>query len=538
MREKIILDLLWKEFPETGYNSCERNRMTKQKYKTTDLVFDISAGLVVFLVALPLCLGVALASGVPLISGILTGILGGILVGLLSGSSLAVSGPAAGLTVIVLSALQELGSFPAFLTSVILAGGMQIIFSAVRAGSLGNFFPASVIQGMLASIGIVLILKQIPHALGFDLDFEGDFEFFQADGHNTFTEIIYAFSEAHAGAVALSFCSLVVLVFWEKVQRRWGGTLRFIPGALMVVVLGSIVNAAWFEGTATLGLQVEHLVQIPEIHSWDSLIKSLEFPDFRLIQSSEIWLLALTIAVVASLETLLSVDASDKLDPRKRITPLNRELFAQGVGNLFCGLLGGLPLTAVIVRSSANVAAGAKSKVATIVHGLLLLLSVLFFSSLLNRIPLSILAAILIHVGFKLTKPSIFVNLWRKGSSQLVPFVVTIVSVLLSDLLIGIGIGLVVGISFVILSNYRSAIVFVQDEDHYLVRFRKDVTFLNKSKLKEILYSIPENSYLMIDSSEAAFVDYDIFDTVEDFKELAIHRNIQLEIRKGALTLV
>lgn len=492
------------------------------------LKYDAPAGLVVFLVAMPLCLGIALASGAPLFAGIIAGIVGGIVVGSLSGSAVSVSGPAAGLTVIVLTAIQTTGSFKAFLAAVVLAGGMQIILGAVGAGAIGDYVPNSVIKGMLAAIGLVIILKQIPHALGRDRDYEGDFSFFEASGSNTFTDVLSSLMNPGEGAVVISVVSLAVLILWD----RWSATgSRFplmVPGPLVVVVLGIALNNAFGIFAPSMKLtDPVHMVQLP-------MVRDLEFtlPDFTKLSEPAIWVVALTIAIVASIETLLSIEAGDRIDPFRRHTSSRRELMAQGVGNLFSGMLGGLPVTSVIVRTSANVSSGGRTKMSTIFHGFLLLVAVVAIPQYLNWTPLASLAAVLIMVGYKLTKPKIYTSMFKLGWEQFLPFVITVVAIVFTDLLKGVVIGLVVGVLFVIRANHRSAISVVSQGDWYLLRFNKDMTFVNKSELRTKLNEVPRDTTVMIDGSKAVYIDRDIFEVVEDFQRSAPYKNITVEVKR------
>jgi len=491
---------------------------------------DLPAGVVVFLVALPLCLGIALASGAPLFSGIIAGVIGGLVVGILSGSQLSVSGPAAGLTVIVLNAITTLGSFEAFTLAVVIAGLMQLTLGFLKAGTIGHFFPSSVIKGMLTAIGFILILKQIPHALGDDRDYEGDEAFFQPDGENTFTEIALAFQNIEIGALIIAVICLAILILWERPfmnNQKW---TSIVPGPLVAVVAGTGINFFLYDNTMTLG--GKHLVNLPVSESFNEFISIFSLPDFSQITNGEIWIIAVTIAIVASLETLLSLDAVDKLDPYKRIAPANQELKAQGIGNTISGLLGGLPITAVIVRSTANISSGGKTKVSAIFHGLLLILSVALFPSILNLIPLSALAAVLLMVGYKLAKPKLFKDIYAQGKSQFIPFIVTVLAILFTDLLIGITIGIVTGLYFVVTTNLHMAIKVVTDKDTVKIHFEKDVSFLNKAFLRRTLRDIPNGSHVIIDESESIFIDNDIIETIDDFKFTADQENIKLEIRQ------
>jgi MFS superfamily sulfate permease-like transporter len=494
---------------------------------------DLPASIVVFLVALPLCLGVALASGAPLFSGIIAGVVGGIVVGVISGSALSVSGPAAGLTTIVLASITTMGGFDAFLSVVFIAGVIQFILGLLRAGTVGNYFPSSVIKGMLAAIGLILILKQIPHAVGYDKDFLGDESFIQPDGENTFSELINAFQYINFGAVIIFVVSLLILILWEKPLIKNHKFSTILPAPLFVVLTGIILNLVYAQLFPGLTIQKEHLVSLPVSDGLVSFINQFELPDFSSLMTAEAWKIAFTIAIVASLESLLSIDAVDKLDPYKRTSSLNLELKAQGAANMVCGLIGGLPVTAVIVRSSANVAAGAKTKVSAISHGLLLLLTALFIPGLLNKIPYASLAAILLMVGYKLAKPSLIRSMYYKGKDQFIPFAVTIVAILLSDLLIGITIGILVGLFFVLKTNFHRALFSVNENGNYLIRLTKDVSFLNKALLRQTFKEIPDGSKVLIDGSRSAFIDQDILETINDFRESANNRDISVQLKQS-----
>lgn len=498
-----------------------------------NLAHDLPASVVVFLVALPLCLGVALASGAPLFAGVIAGIVGGIVVGIISGSALSVSGPAAGLTTIVLSSIASMGSFEAFLVTVFLAGAIQFALGFLRAGNIGNYFPSSVIKGMLAAIGIILILKQIPHAIGYDKDFEGDESFFQSDGENTFTELVQAFSFISPGAVVICLVSLAILIAWEKPFLKNRKFTQLVPAPLLVVLVGVLLTVVYKRLLPDWSIQPEHLVSLPVAENIASFASQFSFPDFSAITTAKCWTVAFTIAVVASLESLLSIDAVDKLDPYKRITPLNLELKAQGTANMISGLLGGLPVTAVIVRSTANLSAGARTKTSTITHGLLILLSVFLIPGLLNMIPLASLAAILLTVGYKLAKPSIFITMKKKGMDQFIPFVLTVLAILLTDLLIGISIGILVGLFFVLKTNFHRSLLSVHENGNYLIRLTNDVTFLNKALLRKTFREIPNGSNVIIDGSRSAFIDQDILETIVDFRESAANRDISVELKQS-----
>ncbi|MBK6947140.1 MAG: SulP family inorganic anion transporter [Haliscomenobacter sp.] len=495
---------------------------------------DFPASIVVLLVALPLCLGIALGSSAPLFSGIIAGIVGGIVIGLLSGSHLSVSGPAAGLTVIVAAGIVKAGTYEVFLVSVVLAGILQIVFGYLRAGVLGDFVPNSVIKGMLAAIGIILILKQLPHLVGYDADFEGDEAFIQSDSENTFSEIFKALNYIEPGAVIIGLICLGILILWELKFMKSIKALQLIPGPLVAVIVGTVLNQFFMGSQPSLVLESSHLVALPVASNAQEFLTFFTLPDFSAIGSAAVWTTAITLALVASLETLLSIEAVDKLDPLKRVTPNNRELKAQGVGNMLSGLLGGLPVTSVIVRSSANVNSGGKTKASAVLHGVLMLACVSLIPSLFNKIPLAALAAVLIFVGYKLAKISLFKEFYAKGFDQFVPFLITILAILLTDLLEGIIIGILVGLFFMLRSNFRSALLVVKDSNnHYLVRLRKDVTFLNKPLVKQTLEQIPENAKVIIDVSPAEFIDQDIVDSINEFLAHAHLKNIRVAFEKS-----
>lgn len=499
---------------------------------------DIASGLVVALVALPLCLGIALASGAPLISGIIAGIVGGICIGILSGSHVSVSGPAAGLTVIVLHAITTLGSFERFLAAVLVAGGIQMLFGVFKLGVIANYIPISVIQGMLAAIGVVIILKQIPHALGRDVDFEGDFSFSGIENYsNTLNELLLSITHPTAGACIISALSFLILGYWERVANKIHRAVKLIPSSLVAVIVAVVVNQL-FKGIAPslyLAPGSSYLVRLPEIGSHENIFSILPQIDFQGLLSGAVWLTGITLAVVASIETLLSLEAADKLDLQRRISPPNRELFSQGVGNVVSSLLGGLPVTSVVVRTSANINAGSRSKFSSIIHGILLLVSLLFIPHLLNLVPLSALAAVLLMVGYKLCAPRNFKNIFRAGFSQYFPFLVTITAVVFTDLLTGVIAGLIVGVFFVLYSNHKAAFTLVHQDNMYLLVFNKDVSFLNKSELKEKLAAIPEGAHLIIDGTKSLLTDFDIRDIVNDFRRAARYKRIHLETKRISL---
>ena len=498
-----------------------------------NLKYDVPAGLVVFLVALPLCLGIALASGAPLFSGVIAGIVGGLVISFLSGSEVSVSGPAAGLTVIVAGAIQSLGSFEVFLAAVALSGLIQIALGYLRAGVIGDYVPSCVIKGMLAAIGVVIILKQIPHALGYDANYEGDFDFFKAGENNTLTEIIRAVITFSPAAVAISAVSLAVLILWERPAVKGNKILKLVPGALVVVALGILMNEGFRAFAPHLALRGEdgHLVSLPVAEGLGGFFRQFTFPDWGALANKQVYVAALTIAVIGSIESLLSVEAGDKLDRFRRISSTNRELKAQGVGNLISGLIGGLPVTAVIVRTSANVYAGSRTRFSSFVHGALLFSSVLLIPQALNRLPLASLAVVLFVVGYKLTRVELYRAMYRTGVDQFLPFMTTVAAIVFTDLLTGILIGMVVGILFIIKTNHHSAITVVNQDDYYLMRFNKDVSFVNKSALKGMLAAIPSGATLIIDGTKAIFIDKDIYDVVADFEKSARHRGIKIEFK-------
>ncbi len=464
---------------------------------------DFSAGFSVFLVALPLCLGVALASGAPLFSGLLAGIVGGVVVSLLSGSEIAITGPAAGLIIVIFDAIQGLGSYSNFLTAVVLAGIIQFFLGWFKAGRLSGFVPSSVISGMLVAIGIVIVLKQIPHALGWDADYEGEFEF------------------------------VLVIVWWERQAEKRRRFFRTFPAALAVVVLGVLINQAfrWLLPSLYLGESNDHMVRVPRIRDMEDVTAAFNFPSFTALSNPKVYLTAFALAIVASIESLFGLEAADKLDRQRRVSSPNQELKAQGIGNFMAGLIGALPLTVVIVRTSVNVYSGSRTRLAAFIHGILILLAVVVFPNILNHIPLACLAALLMLVGYKLARIEVFRKMYLEGQDQFVPFMVTIVAIILTDLLIGILIGLVVGIGYVMYTNSQSAISVVRDKETILIWFKKDVSFLNKARLKEILASLQAGDHVFIDGLRAYFIDHDIYTTLKDFKKDAPARGIQVEFK-------
>lgn len=507
-----------------------------------NLKYDLPASVVVFLVALPLCLGIAVASGAPPLAGLISGIVGGIVVAWISGSPSAVSGPAAGLTAIVLAAITDLG-YQGFLLAVVLAGVMQLIFGFARAGVFAYYFPSSVIKGMLAAIGIILIMKQIPHALGFDKDYEGDLHLLESvtvtlpNGDervmNFFDQLAYAFGHVGWGAVIITSIGLVVLLLWGRI--KFLKDLRWVPGPLVVVVLGATINSLFYVVAPEWALRSEHLVRLPDEGLAD-LVGALDFPDFSRISELKIYSAAFTIAAVASIETLLCIEAMDKLDPWKRSTPTNRELIAQGAGNLIAGLIGGLPMTAVIVRGSTNIQSGARTRMSAFVHGLLLLLSVVLIPFVMNLIPLSALAAILLYVGYKLANLGLFKQMLSRSPDTWVPFVVTVGAILATDLLRGVGIGMVVGLFFILRSNLQTA-YFVRDSDsgdegrkHIRLELSENVSFLNRASVNRVLHELPEGSVVEIDGTRSQYMHPDVIELIHDFEQTAHTRGIEVTL--------
>lgn len=496
---------------------------------------DIPASIVVFLVAVPLCLGIALASGAPLFAGIIAGIVGGIVVGMVSGSQLGVSGPAAGLAVIVLAAINELGSFEVFLMAVVISGVIQIILGFAKAGIIGFYFPSSVIKGMLSGIGLIIILKQIPHAFGYDKDNEGSLAFVQSDGHNTFTEIFHMLGSISPGAVIITVVSMLVLVLWEQGFMKKIKVFNIIQGPLVVVIIGILFNLL-FAGYSQLSLKPEQVVAIPVADSISGFFGQFTLPDFSQIFNSQVWIIGATIAIVASLETLLCLEATDKLDPHKRITPVNLELKAQGIGNIFSGLIGGLPITQVIVRSSTNIQSGGRTKLSAIFHGVIMLISAMMIPSVLNLIPLASLAAILFVVGYKLAKPVVFKQMYKLGKEHFAPFMVTILGIIFTDLLIGIIMGLVVAVMYILYNNFKKPFLFESGEhlkDGILrLELAEDVTFINKASILNTLSQIPNGSKVVIDASKSVNIDQDVIEIIREFETNAKFRDIELEIIK------
>jgi len=496
---------------------------------------DLPASIVVFFVALPLCLGIALASGAPLFSGIIAGIVGGIIVGFASGSALGVSGPAAGLAVIVFSSITVLGSWPAFLLAVFLAGMLQLIMGYAKAGFVAFFFPSSVIKGMLTGIGLLIILKQIPHALGYEKNQEGALSDFQSDGNITISAIINAFDLITPGALFIAICSILILVLWDKVLLKRHRIFHFIQGPVVVIIFGILMNLIFKNEILSFTLGSDQVVNLPISSDYIAFFDNFTLPDFSEITNYQVWKIAVVIAVVASLETLLCVEATDKLDPKKRITPTNRELKAQGLGNMISGLIGGLPITQVIVRSSANIAFGAKSKMSAIIHGILLLVAVVSIAGMLNLIPLASLASILIMIGYKLAKPELFKQMFKLGMEQFNPFIATILGILSTDLLTGICIGIAFGIMHTLYHSYKNAYqykdIVTTAEGHELhhITLAEEVSFFNKASIIRAFNAIPPNSHVIIDCTNSKSIAFDVAEIIQDFKINSIHRKIKVE---------
>jgi len=492
---------------------------------------NFAPGLVVFLVALPLCLGIALASGAPPLSGIISGIIGGILVGFISNSNISVSGPAAGLTAIIVSAITELGTFELFLTAGLIAGIIQLVLGFIRAGSISNYFPNNVIEGMLAGIGIIIVLKQIPHALGFDKDYEGNQTLFE-DGFNLsyFSEL---FSSVHTGAIVVTLVSMAILLTWDNVAAL--KKIKMLPGALVAVVAGILLNQLFIATGSSLAISAEHLVTLPVPQSAEDFKNLITIPDFGGFANPQVWIVGATIAIVASIETLLCIEASDRLDVKRRITDTNLELKAQGIGNLISSVIGGLPMTSVVVRSSANANAGATSKMSAIIHGLLLLICVISIPFILNLIPLATLAAVLILVGYKLAKPATFMHFWHNGKYQFIPFLATVLAVVFTDLLKGVGIGLLISIIYILQGNMKRAYYLSREElnetDDFTIKLAEEVSFLNKAAIKKTIKNVKSGSKVTIDATATSYITTDVLELIQDFANVrAKEENITVNL--------
>lgn len=495
---------------------------------------DVKAGLVVFLVALPLCLGIALAQNAPLFSGIISGIIGGIVVAFISGSKLSVSGPAAGLTSIVLTSVTELGSFEAFLLAVSLAGVFQIAIGILKAGIIGYYFPTAVIKGMLSAIGVILILKQMPHLLGYHADLQGDESFIQKDGENSFTEFFKTLDHLSVGSSLIGLASIFLIIIWQTKAIQKFKWLKAIPSALLVVVISILLDLFFAKNFKELEVKDEHLVRLPQFDSIQMFFHSFTLPDFTAFANTKLYEVAFIIGIVASLETLLSLEAIDKLDPNNQISPPNRELVAQGFGNILSGLIGGLPITSVIVRSSVNVDSGAKSQLSSVVHGVLFIVAIFFIPNLLQMIPLSALAAILIVTGFNLAKPLMFVRIYKQGLDQFLPFIFTFIVMLFSDLLRGVSVGIFISIIFILRQNYRAPFKKIEEvidgKLNIFVKFSPGITFINKGKFIELFKSIEPNSLVYLDGGRAGFIDKDVLEIISAFKQSAKLKNITVHL--------
>jgi MFS superfamily sulfate permease-like transporter len=493
---------------------------------------DLLSGFVVFLVALPLCLGIAIASGAPVVAGIVSGVVAGIVVTWLSGSEMSISGPSASLTVTIATGALAMGSWQGFLAVGVIAGAIQVVLSIFRSGVIAAFFPNSVIKGMLAAIGLTIIFKQIPHALGWDSDYEGDESFFQVFDHsNTFLNILESLEHVAEGAILVSLAGFLVNWFWTTRAIKETAYLKYVPAPLMIVLTGVLVNLSFFRWLPQYALQTgsAHMVNVPSLLSPAAIRSALTFPDFSVLSHLDAWVLALVIALIGTMETLLSIEALDRMDPEHRVSDGNRELLAQGIGNVLSSFLGGLIMTSAIVRSSTNIYAGAKTRISCFAHGVFMLVFCILFATFLNQIPLAALAVVLITVGYKLVSPALVRSVWRLGLEQFIPFCVTLIAVVFSDLLTGVGIGLAVGFMMIMRMNHQSAITVVNDNDQYLIRFAKDVTFAHKLRFKRALTDLPEGCYVIIDGAGAQFIDFDILEAIKDFLEVAKGRNIKVE---------
>ena len=498
---------------------------TNKQYHFKDYFLqDFLAGFAVFLVAIPLCLGIALASGAPLLSGVMSGIIGGIVIGFLSKSHTSVSGPAAGLVAVIITSIQTLGSYEIFLVAVVIAGLLQIVMGFARFGILANYIPSSVIRGLLGAIGIIIILKQIPYLLGYVADNEGDFSFFQPNGENTISAILHIFSRIDISVAFVGIVSMVSILTWEKCSCYFKGYLKMIPSPLIAILVG-IPTAYLMDKVFHSALDSNMFVNLPVVRSHEELQSVIVRPSFAHVVNYKLYIVAATIAVIASIETLLNIESADKIDTKKRYTDPNRELVAQGAGNMLCGFAGGLPITSVIIRSSVNVTSGAVSKVSTIVHGFLLLICIALMPSVLNKIPLASLAAILILTGYKLIKIPVLREMYNRGANQFIPFICTIFAILFTDLIIGVGIGLVCGLYYILKSHYQNPFKLYNEITHIdqttRIELPQQVSFLNKNAFMIFLYSLPENAKLVIDARSTEYIDYDIIELMREFK--AIH---------------
>ncbi|MDN3667838.1 SulP family inorganic anion transporter [Echinicola jeungdonensis] len=499
--------------------------MTKKMNLFKNIKSDFASGLVVFLVALPLCMGIAMASGAPLFSGIITGIVGGILVGYLSNSHVSVSGPAAGLTAIVIVAIQDLGGFDVFLVSVMLAGTIQLVLGFLKAGSISNYIPNNVITGMLAGIGVIIFLKQVPVALGSDVEI--------GSGLAIFSDLAASFVDIQPGVIIVTAISLGILIAWEKIPFL--KKLKLIPAALVAVMFGLLVNQLFVLSGSSLAISEKYLVSLPVPTSPEEFQNLIRLPQFSGIINPEVWVVAITIAIVASIETLLCIEAGDRMDPMKRVTNTNTELKAQGIGNLVSGFIGGLPMTSVVVRTTANVNSGAKSKMSAIIHGFLLLICVLSIPFVLNMVPLATLAAILLVIGYKLANPATFKYFWNQGKYQFIPFIATLGAVVFLDLLKGVALGIVISVFFILKGNIKRVYYFKKENYHdgdiIHVDLAQEVSFLNKAAIKQTLNHLPDDSRVVIDASDTVYIAHDILELIQQFKKVqAPERGISVKL--------
>lgn len=496
---------------------------------------DLLAGMVVFLVALPLCLGIAVASGAPPFAGIISGIIGGIIVGSLSKSHVSVTGPAAGLIAIILVAVTDLG-YETFLVAVMVAGLVQLTLGLAKAGGISSYFPTSVIEGMLVAIGIIIIKKELPHAIGYDLEHEGDFFSYQLlkSDEGFFGELLHSFNYAHTGAIIVSVVSIAIIIAFNKVPAL--KKIKAIPGALVAVVAGILMNELFKAAMPQWIIANEHLVVLPTADSVQAFLGQFQTPDLNGFANPKVWVTGLTIAIVASIETLLCLEAGDKMDSLKRYSSANAELRAQGIGNLLSGLIGGIPMTSVIVRTTANINAGAKTKMSAIFHGIFLLLAVIAIPGLLNKIPMACLAAILIMIGLRLASPKVFKHIWQSGKHQFVPFIITVIAVVFTDLLKGVGIGLVVSIFYILKGNTKLAYFFRKEQHHegetIHIDLAQEVSFLNKAAIKATLSALPQNSKVVVSADNTVYIDHDVLELLRDFVNFgAKDKNINITLK-------
>ena len=504
---------------------------------------DFAASIVVFFVALPLCLGIALASGAPLFAGLIAGIIGGIVVGSISGSALGVSGPAAGLAVIVLQAISDLGGYQVFLAAVIIGGLIQLMLAVFRAGIIGYYFPSAVIKGMLSGIGIIIVLKQIPHAFGYDLDYPGDLNFNQLNGENTFSELANMLDYLSPPAILVSFVSLSILIVWEAYLMKKAKFFNLLQGPIVAVLFGIAYQLVCLRFWPSWAISEGHLVSVPVAKNMESFLGQFMLPDFSAFLNPEVYWVGITVAIVASLETLLSVEATDKLDPHKRITPTTRELYAQGIGNVLSGFIGGLPITQVVVRSSANIQSNGKTKLSAIIHGFLILFSVILIPRILNLIPLAVLACVLFMVGYKLAKPSLFSKMYHLGAKQFIPFIVTIIGIIFTDLLLGISLGFAASILVILRENFMNSYYLKEKKvddgaNRITLKLAEEVSFLNKAAILDELNQIESGTFVVIDMSESVRVDYDVLEIISNFSQkTAKEKDIEVEIKKGKIKI-